>query len=79
MFTYQWKMSLIIIAFITAIIITGLLRSHFKTKLTKKTDLLRQKTSGMIEESIINIRTVCTFNMQNILIEKYADELQRSS
>jgi hypothetical protein len=71
MFSFQWKMSLVIFCFITVLIITGLLRSKFKTKLAQKADFLRKKTGGMIEESIINIRTVCAFNMQDILIQKY--------
>jgi ATP-binding cassette subfamily B (MDR/TAP) protein 1 len=79
MFVYQWKLSLAIVAFITVLIVCGLARSYFKTKLAKQADVIRRKTCGMIEESLINIRTVSSFNMQSCLIQRYDEELQAPS
>ena len=71
MFVFDWRMALILIALITILIITGTIKSHFKTNLTKQIDIVNKKTGGMIEESLINIRTVSAFNMQDQLIKKY--------
>lgn len=53
------------------LISSALGKSYFKTKLTKQIDLVSKKTSGVIEESLMNIRTVSSFNMQNELVNKY--------
>lgn len=71
MFVFDWRMALILIALIVILILTGTIKSHFKTNLTKQIDIVNNKTGGMIEESLINIRTVSAFNMQDQLIKRY--------
>lgn len=71
MFIFQWKFALIIFGFVTLLIASSIAKSYFKTKLAKQLDLVSVKTNGIVEESLMNIRTVASFNMQEILIAKY--------
>lgn len=79
MFIYQWKFALIIFGFVTILIASSIAKSYFKTKLTKQLDLVSLKTNGIVEESLMNIRTVASFNMQEILITKYEKQLKGPS
>lgn len=58
---------------------SSIAKSHFKTRLTQQIDLVAKKTSGVIEESLMNIRTVASFNMQTQLINKYEQDLKGPS
>ena len=79
MFIYHWKLSLVVLGFVVVLVLSSLAKSHFKTRLTQQIDLVAKKTSGVIEESLINIRTVASFNMQMQLISKYEKELKGPS
>lgn len=79
MFIYQWKLSLVVLGFVAVLIMSSLAKSHFKTRLTQQIDFVAKKTSGVIEESLMNIRTVASFNMQMQLTNKYEKELKGPS
>lgn len=79
MFIYEWKLSLVVLGFVAVLVLSSIAKSHFKTRLTQQIDLVAKKTSGVIEESLMNIRTVASFNMQTQLINKYEQDLKGPS
>lgn len=75
-FIYEWMMGFVIIGFVILFLIVIKAKSSLYQYLVINMEKLKAKTAGMIEESLVNIRTINSMNMQLYFIQRYNEQLK---
>jgi ATP-binding cassette subfamily B (MDR/TAP) protein 1 len=69
---FEWRTSLVAIALVPLMIVSGAIQMAFTTGFSAKTDVAYKDSSSLITESMVNIRTVTSFGYENMILDKYS-------
>lgn len=70
-FVYEWRTSLISLALMPLLVLASALRAGFRTGLVNHGEKAYRDSQNLIMESMINIRTVVSFGVENTVMNKY--------
>lgn len=70
-FVYEWRITLVTLGLIPFMIGAGMIHMKFNVGFSEKSDAAYKDSSSIIMEAMINIRTVCSFGVENTVALKY--------
>jgi len=73
-FIYDWRLSLISLAFFPFIALSGALQHKLRKGLIESDEKLDIESGGVLSESVINTKTIFSFNMEGKIVDFY-DEI----
>ena len=76
---YDWKLSLIIFAFIPFIVMSTVLMGEYKENGRKKNKDIRIEAGSILSECVINTKTIFSFNFQSHAVNMYRDILKKET
>jgi ATP-binding cassette subfamily B (MDR/TAP) protein 1 len=62
-FAYEWRTTLVAIGFMPLIMLSGAIRTKFRTGQSQEEDAALKDSSQIVMESLTNIRTVVSFGV----------------
>lgn len=74
-FIFEWRTALVSLGLIPFLIAAGAIRMAFKNGAMAKAEVTYRESSNLIMESMTNIRTVCSFGYEDIIIKRYDEKL----
>ena len=74
-FLRGWDLSLVVLAAIPALVITGAVCGIFTARLQAKASRAYSRAGGIAQEAVANIRTVAAFGREEATLKNYAAEL----
>ena len=74
-FLRGWDMSLVVLAAIPALVITGAVCGTFTARLQAKASHTYSRAGGIAQEAVTKIRTVAAFCREEATLKSYAAEL----
>lgn len=75
-FVYEWRITLVTLGMIPLMLLSGLVQMKFQVGFSEQTDEAYKESAGLIMESMVNIRTVTSFGVENSVQAKYAEKLE---
>lgn len=75
-FAYSWTITLLVLGFMPFIIISGILQTKLLTGFSASDKAVLEKAGNIANESISNIRTVITFNLQKYFYNLYMKNIE---
>ena len=72
---YDWKITLILFVFVPLIIYGNIKREDYKDNGRESNKLMKIESGSILSESVINTKTINSFNYQTKVIKKYEDIL----
>ena len=76
---YDWKLSLIIFAFIPFIVMSTVLMGEYRENGRKKNKDIRIEAGSILSECVINTKTIFSFNFQSHAVDMYRDILHKET
>jgi ATP-binding cassette subfamily B (MDR/TAP) protein 1 len=73
-FSYDWRLSLISVAFLPLLAMSGAVQNELKKGLVKSDEKLDTESGAILSEAVINTKTIFSYNMQGKTSDYY-DEL----
>ena len=70
-FVFEWRTALTTLGFMPIALFNGLMIAKFTEGLGNKSDKVYKQSSKIINESMVNIRTVSSFNSEKIIEKRY--------
>jgi ATP-binding cassette subfamily B (MDR/TAP) protein 1 len=75
-FVYDWRITLVTLGLIPFMIGAGMIHMKFNVGFSEKSDAAYKDSSSLIMEAMTNIRTVCSFGVENTIAAKYEEKLE---
>ncbi|KAJ8549394.1 hypothetical protein K7X08_033101 [Anisodus acutangulus] len=75
-FTKGWLLSLVLVSCIPALVIAGGAMALIMSKMSSRGQIAYAQAGNVVEQTVGAIRTVATFNGENLAINKYANTLK---
>ena len=72
---HDWRTALVAIGLIPFMILAGAIQMAMATGFSDKTDKAYKVSSTLVNESMINIRTVSSFGYEGIVAKKYDEKM----
>jgi len=76
-FVYDWRLSLISLAFFPFIALSGALQHKLRKGLIQSDEKLNTESGGVLSESVINTKTIFSFNMQSKIVDYYEEIIMK--
>jgi len=76
-FIYDWRLSLISLAFVPFIALSGALQHKLRKGLIECDENLDIESGGVLSESVINTKTIFSFNMQSKIADYYEEIIMK--
>jgi len=76
-FYYDWRLSLISLSFLPLIVISSAAQHKMRKGLIESDEILDIESGALLSESVINTRTIFSFNMQENIVEYYREIIMR--
>jgi ABC-type bacteriocin/lantibiotic exporter with double-glycine peptidase domain len=74
-FVFSWTITLLVLAFVPLMIISGVLQTKMMTGFSSKDKEVIEEAGKITNEAIGNIRTVTSLSKQDYFVQKYVEKI----
>ena len=78
-FIYDWRISLIVLAFLPFLVFSFYFQHKMKRGLIHSDDKLDIESGGVLSESVVNTKTIFSFNMEKKIVEYYEEIIMKGT